>query len=240
MIGRGTVILACGFISCIASPVIAQLKVEKRADLSQPVTLGPDQGAIVLGFRRPDKMSSGKSGSVAFARYDIAKRDVIFQPRDAKKKGDTTTYWVVAASGDRKLPLDHDIMVVTAGDYVLFGATPGPGLITNSFCLGAPTFTVKAGEAVYVGDFTPYIMAKMADGRRGMAMAYSVHPDDAAKALEKQPDLAGRLKLANIRDGATFACAAQEMTAYIAPGAPILEPVVTPAEAPPQPAAATH
>lgn len=204
----------------------AQLKVEKRADLAQPAVLGPNQGAILVGFRRPDKMSAGKSGVAAFARYDSAKRDLILQPRDAKKLGDQTTYWVLARSGNRKLTLDHAVMVVSAGDYVLFGASPGPGgLVTNTFCLGAPTFRVNAGEVVYFGDLTPYLFVKLEDGSPAMAMAYSYHPDDARKALAGQPSLAAAFRPAALRNDATYGCAAQTMLAYEVPGAPPLEPV---------------
>lgn len=231
---------AFGLAFTAAAPATAQLRADKRADLSQPVTLGPNQGAIVVGFRRPDSMSAGKSGTVAFMRYDREKRDLILQPRDAKKTGDTTTYSVLARSGDRKLPLDHAVMVVSAGDYVLYGASPGPGgQVTNTFCLGAPTFRVNAGEVVYFGDVTPYIFVKLENGDRAMAMAYSSHPDDARKALAAQPALAGAFRPADLRNDATYGCVAQIMLAYTVPGVPALEPAPKPAEesqAAPQPA----
>src|SRR4051812_32705165 len=107
-------LLGLGLAISAAFPVSAQLRVEKRADLALPVALGPNQGAILVGFRRPDKMSAGKGGSAAFARYDLERRDVIFQPKKAKKQGDTTTYWVVAKSGDKKLKLDYALMIVSA------------------------------------------------------------------------------------------------------------------------------
>lgn len=209
-----------------AVPAAAQLRVEKRAVLMQPVVLGPNQAAIIVGFRRPDSMSAGKSGTLAFARYDPAVRDMIALPRDAKKRGDTATYWVSVRSGDRKLALDHAVMVVSAGDYVLYGATPGPdGMVANSFCLGAPTFHVGAGEAVYFGDVTPYIGVKLADGTTASAMAWSSHPDDARAALVGQPGLVAAFHPASIRNNATYSCAAQTMTAYAVPGAPALPPL---------------
>jgi hypothetical protein len=207
-----------------AAPTSAQLRVEKRADLATPVALGPNQGAILVGFRRPDKMSAGKGGSAAFARYDLAKRDIVFQPKNAKKMGDTTTYWVVAKSGDKKLVIDYALMIVTEGDYVLFGAAPASnGMLVNTFCLGAPTFHVKAGEVAYFGDFTPYSNVKLTDGSRTMAMAYSSHAEDAEAALAKQPALAGMVHAAELRNEATYACAGQAMLAYAVPGAQALE-----------------
>lgn len=207
-----------------AAPATAQLKADKRADLAVPVKLGPNQGAIVIGFRRPDKMSMGKSGTVAFARYDVLHRDVIFQPRGAKKAGDTTTYWVLGKNGDKKLARDYAVYLVSAGDYVLFGASPGPGgQVMNTFCLGAPAFGVKPGEVVYFGEFTPYINVTLTDGSRTAAMAYSSHPDEARAALSGQPALAAAFKPAEIRNQATYGCAGQAMMAYAVPGAPALD-----------------
>lgn len=225
-------------LAAAAVPAAAQLRVEKRADLSKPVVLGPGQGAIVVGFRRPDKMSMGKSGTVGFNRYDREARDMVVQPKDARKNGDTTTYWVRVQSADRKAPLDHAVMIVSAGDYVLAGATPGPGgIVDNSFCLGAPMFAVAAGEVVYFGDVSPYIAVKLADGRRANAMAYSANLDDARRALAAQPDLAARLRPADIRQ-ATFSCGGPTMIAYQVPGAPALPDVTAERAVPPPPEAA--
>ena len=214
-------------------PAAAQLSVEKRADLTKPVVLEPGQAAIVVGFRRPDPMSAGKSGAMAFVRYDLVKREMIARPKDAKKTGDTTTYWVEARSGDRKLPLDHAVMIVSAGDYVLFSGVAGPtAQLTTTFCLSAPVFTVKAGETVYFGDVTPYMSVKLVDGSRTMAMAYSSHPDDARAAIAAQPALAAGFRVAELHNRASYSCAAQAMSAYAVPGAPDLEPPVPAAPAP--------
>jgi hypothetical protein len=210
-----------------AAPAFAQLKVEKPADLAAPVTLGPKQGAIVLGIRRPDKMSEHKGGTVAFARYDVAKRDIVAMPKHAKKEGDTTTYWVQVRSGDKTLAAEYLVMPVTAGDYVLFGATPAKmPQVANTFCLGAPAFHVAAGEVVYFGDLTPYPKVKLVDGTSTEAMAWSSHPDAAKAALAgKQAALAAALKPAELSNDATYGCAGVAMTAYAVPGAPALPPV---------------
>ncbi|MFZ4688972.1 MAG: hypothetical protein ACOYLS_07030 [Polymorphobacter sp.] len=214
-----------------AAPAAAQLSVEKRADPAVPVVLKPGQGALVVGYRRPDDWSAGKSGTIAFARYDVEKRDMIARPKDAKKNGDPNTYWISVRSGDRKLPLDHAIMVVSAGDYVLYGATPGPGgMVANSFCFSAPVIHVGAGETVYFGDITPYIGAKLADGGYHYGMAFTRFPADAKAAVEQQqPGLAASFKDGEVRNGASFTCAAQAMSAYIAPGQPSL-PDLSPEE----------
>jgi hypothetical protein len=209
----------------LVGPAEAQLRVDRRADLAQPITLGPGQAGIMVGFRRPDPMSAGKSGAVAFGRYDFETRDLVLQPRHARRDGDTNTYWVLAKSADRNLPLDHALMVVSPGDYVLYGATPGPTRqVDNTFCLGSVAFHVDAGQVVYFGDVTPYLNVRLEDGSRTGAMAYSSHPDDARQALSGHPDLAAAFRPAELRNGATYGCVAQIMLAYAVPGAPALGP----------------
>lgn len=233
----------------LAVPAAAQLVVSKRADLAGPAVLGPGQGAIVVGYKRPDGMSAGKSAVFSFGRYDVDTRDLVLQPRKAKKDGDTRTYTVLVRSVDRKLAYELEVMLVSAGDYVATGGMPGPAAqITNTFCLGAPTFRVEAGEVVYFGDLTPYLGVRMKSGVvggsdyvSGFAMAYSADFDTAKAALASQPALAAALKPAQLRNGATYACYGQSMTAYEVPGAPPLPPVTSklaasqPPVAPPAP-----
>jgi hypothetical protein len=225
---------AFAIAATLAAPAAAQLRVERRADLAQPVTLGPGQGAILVGFSRPDPMSANRHGAVAFARYDVEARDLVPQPRGARRAGNTTTYWVLAKSGDRTLARDHALMIVTEGDYVMFGAAP-LRVVDSTFCLGAPTFHVGAGEVVYFGDVTPYLNARMEGGGRANAMAYSSDLDAARAALSAQPELASALRAADLRNQATFACVAQTMLSYAVPGAPDLPPA--PVAAPAEPAA---
>jgi len=230
---------AFAITACLATPAAAQLRVERRADLAQPVTLGPGQGAILVGFTRPDPMSANRHGAVAFARYDVEARDLVPQPRGARRAGNTTTYWVLAKSGDRTLARDHSLMIVTEGDYVMFGAAP-LRVVDSTFCLGAPTFHVGAGEVVYFGDVTPYLNARMEGSGRANAMAYSSDLDAARAALSAQPELASALRAADLRNQATFACVAQTMLSYAVPGAPDLPPAPPAApgsSAPAEPAA---
>jgi hypothetical protein len=218
-----------GSFVCIATPAAAQLNANKRADLSASVKLEAGQAAIIVGYRRPDPMSVGKSGAVSFARYDLATRDLVFQPKGAKKSGDKTTYSIYVRSGNKALVQDYVVMLVSAGQYVMRGAVPGGGgVIANTFCLGAPTFSVGAGEVVYFGDVTPYTNVRLITGDKTPAMAYSSHPEDAQKALAKQPDLLAKFKVATIQNDATFGCYGQLMTAYRIPGIGSLEPAPPP------------
>lgn len=219
--------LVAALSAAIAAPVAAQLSANKRADLSMPVVLAPGQSAIIVGFRRPGPANLGKSGSIAFARYDVEKRDMIPRPKDAKKNGDTTTYWIDINGGDKKLPLDHIVMLVSPGDYALYGATLGPGGsagMGTSYCFSAPIFSVKAGETVYFGDMTPYL-GKLEDGQFAMAMPYSSNIDDARAAIANQPALMAGFRPAEVRNGASFTCSSQIMSAYLIPGLAALPPL---------------
>ncbi len=212
-------LVAAGLIAA-GVPAAAQLRVDKRADLAAPLVLGPGQAAIVVGFRRPDAASMGKSATVNFVRYDLARRDMTPQPADARKSGDTTTYWIEARSGVKTLAVDYAVMVVSAGAYALHSGFPGADpQLTTTFCLGAPVFEAKAGEVVYFGDVAPYLNVKLIDGRHIAALAYSSHVDDARRGLAAQPALAERLRAANLFNRATFSCSAMTMNAYLVPGA---------------------
>lgn len=211
----------------LAAPATAQLSVTKPAPLTAPIALGPNQAALVIGFRRPDGWSLGKSGIVAFARYDPARHDMIARPRDAKKNGDTNTYWIQARSVNRKAPLEHVVMLISAGDYVLYGASAGPAAtVMNSFCFNSITLRVNAGEVVYAGDFTPYFGARRADGGPNyFGVPFSWHPEDARAAVAGQPALAAALRPGEYRGGASYSCSGQVMSAYDVPGLPRLPPL---------------
>lgn len=127
-------------------PAAAQLRVEKRA--TAPVILGHGRAAIVVGFRRPDKKSSNKAGSAAFSRYDPIRREASFQPKKVKKNGDKNTCWVMVKSQDKTLARESAVMVVSAGDDVLFSAMPGRIPRSNTFCLGAPSMWMPEKPAI--------------------------------------------------------------------------------------------
>lgn len=193
----------------------------KKTDPKVPVVLAEGEAAVLIGFRRPDGESAGKSASVAIARYDAAVSDLSYRPRDWKKRGDKTTYGITLRSADKKQALEYHLIRVTPGDYVVAGAAPGTVPITNSFCLGAPRFSVAAGTITYVGEFVPYTMTAMPDGSRGPAMAWAYDEAGARATLAAiQPALAPSFVRAPVVNDATFACAAVEMTMYRVPGRP--------------------
>ncbi len=192
----------------------------KKVDLAS-LRLRPGEGAILVGFRRPDSYSLGKSASASFARYDAEKSDLHYPPRDWKKRGDITTYAVQARSIDKKLGLELHVIPVTAGRYVLNSAQAGPynPQVSNTFCLGGPSFEVKEGEAVYFGDLTPYMSAPAEAGGSVFAVAYSRDSEGARGLVAGQPALASAFREAAIQNDATWGCIGQAMTAYRVPGA---------------------
>ena len=182
--------------------------------------LEPGQGAIVLAFRRNGGAAAGRSGMVQLFRYDPAKGDLIYQPRDWKKKGDKTSYVVTVASGDRKAPYELRVIPVTAGDYVLNGGSVGPAVQpTSSNCFGAPVMRVEAGQYAYLGDASPFMGEKLADGSKLFGMIYSRNFDIARDAMAKlRPDIALKMVEPTIHNHATYSCAAVTMDRFDWPG----------------------
>ncbi|HEX8670040.1 MAG TPA: hypothetical protein VF727_16885 [Allosphingosinicella sp.] len=190
----------------------------KKIDPAAPFELAPGEGAVVIAYRRPDAASIGRHGTLSLARYDVNAGDIASQPRDWKKKGDTTTYWAQATSDDKKAPLEVQVLRLTAGEYVIASANLGKVPVGTSFCFGAPAFRVAAGEVVYVGDFLP-LQTELSTGDKFIGLAYASHIEDSRAALAaKQPKLAAALNPAPLRNHATFGCSAITMDRWDLPG----------------------
>jgi hypothetical protein len=183
--------------------------------------LAADQGAIVVAFNRNNPAAKDRFGRLELYRYDAAKGDLHYQPRDWKKKGDLTTYVVPIAAGDRRAGYELRIIPVTAGNYVLGGWTVGTNTPPPvSYCFGAPMISVKAGEYVYLSDATPVMGAQLADGSKTSTMVLTRNHAQAQAELAKlRPELAGKLVEAPIRNRATYSCASVTMDRYDWPGA---------------------
>ena len=199
----------------------------KKVDTAAPVELKADEAAVVFAFRRPEKQSAGRAGRIAFARYDSKAADLIYQPKDAKKTGDETTYNREIVSGDRKAGLELHLLKLTPGDYVITGLGVGMPL-TNTNCFGAPTFHVAAGEILYLGDFIPVWGGIGSDGKKLYGMGYASRIEDSRRLLAStQPQLAAALKLATLFNGATYACSAVMMDRWDVAGAQTVQPPAT-------------
>lgn len=193
-------------------PVPGAIFLGRRVDPAVPFELAPGEGALVFAFRRPDRGSAGRTAEIHLARYDLAARDLVYQPRDWRRRGDTTTYRFAVISRDRRAQHEVHLLRITPGDYVITGHVPGLVPVTNSFCFGAPTFHVAAGEVVYLGDFVPFMNAPMSTGERLTVMGYTSQIEDARRTLAaQQPALAEALRPATLRNGATYACSAITM-----------------------------
>ncbi|MFZ5707957.1 MAG: hypothetical protein ACOY5R_22085 [Pseudomonadota bacterium] len=191
----------------------------KKIPPETPLALEPGEGAIVLAFRRSDPTSAGRHGGLVLARYDIEKRELIYQPKDWKKKGDKTSYTRDIFSDDRKAGLEVQIVRLTAGDYVLTSMGLGNVLMTGN-CFGAPVFHVGAGEVLYIGDFIPFWGTKLSNGGKAFQLSYTSHPEDSRNVIGRfQPELARRMQLATWRNNATYGCGAVSMDRFDLPGA---------------------
>ena len=189
----------------------------------KPVEIASGQGGVILGFRRPDEASQGKSASLLISRYDPEAANVVFPEK--RDKADTTTYGLLIKSRDKALEVEHALHALTPGTYVISGATPGvQGAVNMNFCLGSAMFTVEPGKITYIGDFLPYVLAPAEGGGRLSAMAWQDHLADAeaaAPALQSSAPLP--VQPASFTNGVSWGCAATVMTAYAVPGAPTLE-----------------
>jgi hypothetical protein len=190
------------------------LFVNKNPAKAQLPALEPGQGAIVMAFRRNGGAAVGRSGLVQLLRYDRAKGDLFFQPRDWKKKGDKTTYMLSVLSGDKKAAYELRVIPVTAGDYVLDSTAVGPNPVpVTSNCFGAPMIHVEEGQYAYLGDATPFMGEPLSDGKKYLGMIFSRHFDVARGAMEKlRPDIAAKMVQPPIYNRATYSCAAVTMT----------------------------
>ena len=124
----------------------------KKGDTTAPLVLGPGEAAVVVSYRRPIAESADRFAALGLWHYDRAARDLIYQPKNWEKVGDKTSYTVDFSARDRHAPLEVQIRRVTPGDYVLQqGSVAMP---MTSYCFGAPTFSIAAGEAT-AGEATP-------------------------------------------------------------------------------------
>lgn len=199
----------------------ATLFVHKNPAKAALLALEPGQGAIVLAFRRNGGATEGRSATVQLFRYDREKGDLFYQPRDWKKKGDKTTYVVDIPSGDRKATYELRVIPVTAGDYVLNGWGVGPAVVPlSSNCFGAPMIRVEAGQYAYLADASPFMGARLADGKKTNTLVFTRNFAVAQGAMAKlKPAVAAKMVEAPIQNRATYACAAVTMDRYDWPGA---------------------
>ena len=154
---------------------------------------------------------------ILFHRYDPAASKVVTGAA-GKPVGAKLTY-TYSLFGGKKGEKALRVTIVPAGEYVLAGRTFNVNY-TDTFCFGAPRFTLKPGEVAYVGDYEMFGLAKMPDGERRNAMRFSADLDGArADLAAAYPALAPRLTAWTPTNGATFRCDGDEFTAYAVPGA---------------------
>lgn len=196
-----------------ATPAAAQLA--EQVDLKKPErpAPGPGEGMIVL---RAHASTMAGDNRILFHRYDPATQKVVSgaegTPMGARLNYSYTVF------GGKKGEKALRVVIVPAGEYVLAGRTNN-GNYTDTFCFGAPRFTLRPGEITYVGDYEMFSLAKMPDGERRNAMRYSADLAGARNDLAAvYPRLAPTLAAWTPTNGTTFACDGDEFTAYAVPG----------------------
>lgn len=195
----------------------AQFFAGKKVDPKAPVTISEEEAAVVVAFRRSAE-TANQHGIMSFKRFDADKGDLIFQPRDWKKKGDKTVYAADVTSADKTSLYELQIVRLTPGSYVIDFDGLGKMNLGTTYCFGAPMFTVKAGEIAYLTDILPVNMKKP-DGKRVIEVGL-VRDATAARAglATFQPALAERLSEAQLKNRATFSCFGTSMTRSDYPG----------------------
>jgi len=199
----------------LALSVPAGAELTEQVDLKKPErpTPGAGEAMIVLRAHAPGMVGDNR---ILYYRYDGVTGQII---KDAlgKPNGAKVTY-SYSLFGGKKGEKALRIAIVPAGDYVLGGRTFNLSF-TDVFCFGAPRFTLKPGEIVYVGDYEMFALEKMPDGERRNAMRYTSDLENARGQFSAAyPMLAPRLIQWASSNGATFACDGDEFTAYAVPG----------------------
>ncbi|QHL91445.1 hypothetical protein GVO57_12290 [Sphingomonas changnyeongensis] len=204
----------------LASPAAAQLT--EQVDLTKPERPVPASGEAMIVLRAHASTMAGDN-RILVHRYDPATQQVVTGP-DGKPAGAKLTYSYTLFGG-KKGEKALRVAIVPAGDYVLAGRTFNV-TYTDSFCFGAPRFSLRPGEVVYLGDYEMLALEKMPDRERRNAMRYSADIVSARASLAAAyPALAPQLTTWTPANGATFRCNGDEFTAYAIPAksAPALQ-----------------
>jgi hypothetical protein len=194
-------------------------QVSEQVDLKKPErpVPGPGEAMIVLRAHAPGMVGNNR---ILFHRLDPTTGQVA-RGAENKPAGIKLTY-TYSLFGGKKGEKTLRVAIVPAGAYVLAGRTFNLNY-TDSFCLGAPRFTLAPGQVAYVGDFEMFALAKMPDRERRNAMRYAFDLEGARASLAAAyPALAPSLGGWVPTNGATFRCEGDEFTAYAVPGAPAL------------------
>lgn len=201
-------LLALSIATSAKAETIAQVDLAKPP-LASPA---PADAMIVLRAHAPGMIGDNR---ISFYRWDAARQALELDPQSKPREVRLT--YSYSLFGGKKGERALRVAIVPAGDYVL-GSRTFNANYTDTFCLGAPRFTLAAGETAYVGEYEMFALEKMADGERRNAMRYSTDLEGARGALRAAyPDRAASMRLWEPVDGATFACVGDEFLAYALP-----------------------
>lgn len=202
----------------LAAPAAAQMA--EQVDLKKPERPMPRAGEAMIVLRAHADTMVGDNRILLY-RIDPATGTPVRGP-DGKPAGVKFTY-TYSLFGGKKGERSLRVAIAPAGDYILAGRTFNLNY-TDIFCFGAPRFTVGAGTATYIGDYAMHALAKMPDGERRNAMAYSADLEGTRTALAAAYPAAPPPTPWAPTNGTTFPCVGDEFTAYAVPGARSIEP----------------
>ena len=84
---------------------------------------------------------------------------------------------------------------------------------------------VEAGQYAYLGDVSPFVGARLADGSKAAAVIFTRHFATAREAMATlRPNIAAGMVESPIYNRATYSCAAVLMTRFDWPGMTDLAP----------------
>ena len=154
---------------------------------------------------------------VDFHRWDAAAGKPLVGT-DGKPDGFRTTFSQTLFAGKKGERVAR-ILVVPAGDYVMASRTFNIQL-TDSFCFGAPRFTLAPGSVTYLGDFEMTSLLKTPDREMRNGLRYTPDLEGARTALAAlYPAQAAALTPWQPINGTRLPCIGDEFLAYAVPGA---------------------
>lgn len=181
--------------------------------------LAPDEGALIIAFRRPSKYSLGIFTKLNFRRYNEIQGDL--DPLSENSYDNISKFFEISNS-DKKSIYELHMIRVKIGKYVLDSVLPWQdehysGLGDN--CLGAPIVEIRSGTLTYGGDFIPAQGVPVNNGSKFKGLVWTNHLADAQAAIaSKYPSLAPKLEPAIWKNNVTYKCKEVYFDHFYIPG----------------------
>jgi len=184
--------------------------------------LPPDQAVVVVRFFAT-QMSGDNRMLWSRIRDDADPTAAPDNVVDLLAEGFNATYRYSLFGGSKDATVTR-VIPVKPGRYVMSGRTANANW-RDSFCFGAPYFSIAAGEVRYIGDYEVFMLRKMWDGQYRNGLRYEADLPAARTALAARfPDLADKMTAWQPANGAQFDCAGDEFVRYDLPQSAVAGP----------------